>query len=112
MNTMPKPLDNLPPIHPGEFLRDDLEALGVSARKFADHIHVPHNAITEIMNGKRAVTAQMAHRLARAFETTPQYWLNLQTIYELKKAQAGMPADALRIRPFLALLDGTDSRTV
>jgi addiction module HigA family antidote len=104
------PVDNLPPIHPGEFLRDDLEALGVSARKFAIHIHVPHNAVTEIMNGKRAITAQMAYRLARAFETTPQYWLNLQTIYELKKAQADMPQDAVRITPFVAAQGGTVSR--
>lgn len=51
--------DTLPPIHPGEFLRDDLEALGLSARRFADHIGVPPNAVTGIMNGERRVTAPM-----------------------------------------------------
>jgi antitoxin HigA-1 len=93
---------NLPPIHPGAFLRDELEALDMSARKFGDHIGVPHNAVTAIMNGQRAVTAQMAIRLGQAFGTTPQYWLNLQTIYELKRAKAEMPADAALIIPLVA----------
>jgi antitoxin HigA-1 len=48
--------DGLPPSHPGSFLRDELEALGLSARKFAEHIHVPHNAVTGIMNGERSTT--------------------------------------------------------
>jgi len=109
---MPYPPDKLPPIHPGEFLRDDLQSLGTSVRRFAEHIHVPHNAITAIANGKRAITAQMAHRLARAFETTPQYWLNLQTIYELKKAQSEMPEDALEIRPYVVADKATESRSI
>ena len=83
--------DNLPPIHPGAFLRDELQALGMSARKFAQHIHVPHNAVTSIMNGQRSVSAQMAVRLGRAFGTTPRYWQNLQAIYDLKRALTEMP---------------------
>ena len=74
---MAHPIDNLPPIHPGVFLRDELTAFGVSARKFAEHIHVPHNAVTGIMKGERSISAQMAIRLGMAFDTTPQYWLNL-----------------------------------
>ncbi len=97
---MAYPVDNLPPIHPGEFLRDDLEALGVSARKFAERIHVPHNAVTAILNGERGISAKMAHRLAMAFGTTALYWLNLQTIYDLKIAQAEMPPEALQITPY------------
>ncbi len=97
---MNPPTDNLPPIHPGEFLRDELEALGLSARKFAEHVHVPHNAITGIMNGDRAISVQMAIRLGRAFGTTPQYWQNLQAIYDLKRALAEMPADALAIEAY------------
>jgi len=93
------PADNLPPIHPGVFLREELEALGLSARKFAEHIHVPHNAITGIMNGARSVSAQMAIRLGQAFGTTPEYWLNLQRIYDLKQARAALPAESLSIRP-------------
>jgi antitoxin HigA-1 len=88
-------IDNLPPIHPGRFLRKDIEALGLSARKFAEHIHVPHNYVTGIMNGDRSITAQMALRLGRAFGTTPQYWINLQTIYDLKHARAEMPDEVL-----------------
>jgi addiction module HigA family antidote len=97
---MTNPIDNLPAIHPGIFLRDELEALDLSARKFAGHIHVPHNAVTEIMNGERSISAQMAIRLGQAFGTTPQYWLNLQMIYDLKQARAEMPAEALRIETF------------
>jgi addiction module HigA family antidote len=94
------PIDNLPPIHPGCFLRDELEALSLSARKFAEHIHVPHNAVTGIMNGERSVSAQMAIRLGQAFGTTPQYWMNLQMIYDLKRARAEMPVEALRIASY------------
>ena len=88
-------VDNLPAIHPGVFLRDELDALELSARKFGDHIHVPHNAITEIMNGQRSISARMALRLGQAFGTTAQYWLNLQAIYDLKRARAEMPVEAL-----------------
>jgi antitoxin HigA-1 len=94
---MAYPIDRLPPIHPGEFLRDELEALGLSARKFAEHIYVPHNAVTDIMNGERSISAQMALRLGQAFNTTPQYWLNLQTIYDLKRAEAALPEEARHI---------------
>jgi addiction module HigA family antidote len=86
-------IDNLPAIHPGEFLRDELEALSISARKFAGHIGVPPNAVTAILNGRRAVTAQMALRLGQAFGTGPGYWMRLQDIYEEKRARvelAGM----------------------
>ncbi|WP_428540803.1 HigA family addiction module antitoxin [Rhodopila sp.] len=98
---MTSPTDNLPPIHPGVFLKDELEALATSARKFATRIHVPHNAITEIVNGDRAITAQMAIRLGRVFGTSAQYWMNLQSIYELKTAQATMDDEA--IEPYAAV---------
>jgi addiction module HigA family antidote len=99
---MSYPIDNLPPIHPGIFLREEIEALGLSARKFAEHIHVPHNAVTAIMNGERSISAQMAIRLGQAFGTTPQYWLNLQAIYDLKQARAAMPPEALQIACYAA----------
>jgi addiction module HigA family antidote len=99
---MAHPIDNLPPIHPGVFLRDELDALELSARKFAEHIHVPHNAVTGIMNGDRSITAKMAIRLGLAFGTTPQYWLNLQAIYDLKLARAEMPAEELQIESYAA----------
>ncbi len=94
------PIDTLPPVHPGIFLREELEAMQISARTFAAHIHVPHNAITGIMNGQRSITAQMAIRLSRAFGTTPQYWLNLQTIHDLKRAQIEIGDIAATIVPW------------
>lgn len=92
-------IDNLPPIHPGEILRDELETLGLSARGFAKHIQVPPNAVTAILNGTRAVTAQMALRLGQAFGTGPGYWMRLQGMYEVKTAGLEL-GDALNnIRP-------------
>jgi addiction module HigA family antidote len=93
-------VDNLPPVHPGEILADEIAALRISARAFARHIGVPHNAVTGIMHGDRAVTALMAIRLARAFATTPEYWMNLQGIYDLKVAHADLPAAVAEIQPF------------
>jgi addiction module HigA family antidote len=81
-------VDNLPPVHPGEILRDELEALSMSARKFAEHIHVPPNAVTGVLNGDRGVSAQMALRLGQAFGTGAGYWMRLQDTYEEKCARA------------------------
>lgn len=78
-------IDNLPPVHPGEILREELDALHLSAREFADHLGVPPNAITEILNGTRGISAEMAIRLGRALATSEQYWMNLQSLYEAKK---------------------------
>lgn len=88
-------IDNLPPIHPGEFLRDELDALHLSARAFAAHIDVPPNAVTGILNGERGISAGMALRLARALGTSEQYWTNLQSLFELKKARATTKVDAI-----------------
>jgi antitoxin HigA-1 len=94
--------NNLPPVHPGRILRRQLDALDMSARRFAEHIGVPPNAVTEILNGQRSVTAQMAIRLGKAFGTTPQYWVNLQSMYDLKRAQADMPPGAENIQQLVA----------
>jgi len=98
---MTKPVNNLPPIHPGRFLRDELKALNLSARQFALRIHLPHNAVTGIMNGDRNITAQMAIRLGKAFGTTPEYWMNLQVIHDLKHAKNAMPAEAHQIESYV-----------
>jgi addiction module HigA family antidote len=94
--------DGLPPIHPGEFLADELSALGLSARRFAKHIGVPANAITGILNGERGVSAQMALRLGKAFGTSEQYWLNLQDIYEVKRALEEIHDKLDAIEPLVA----------
>ena len=76
------------PIHPGETLREDLDALGMSASELARQIDVPVDRITEIMNGRRSVTGDTALRLARFFGTSAEFWFNLQVLYELRLAEA------------------------
>ena len=85
------------PIHPGEVLRDDLEALGMTASQLARRLDVPSNRIREIVNGERAITGDTALRLAHFFGTSPEFWLNLQTLYELRLAgkKAGKSISAL-----------------
>ena len=75
------------PIHPGETLREDLDALGMSAAELARRIEVPVNRITEVLNGRRAVTGDTALRLGRFFGTSGEFWLNLQKLYELRRAE-------------------------
>lgn len=74
-------------IHPGEHLSEQLAALKMSAAEFARRIDVPTNRVTELMNGKRAVSADTALRLARAFQTSARFWMNLQNIYDLRMAE-------------------------
>lgn len=75
----------LPPIHPGEILREEfLEPMGISQYRLAKHISVPPRRINEIVHGKRSVTADTALRLGRFFNMSPQFWLNLQTRYDLE----------------------------
>ena len=74
------------PIHPGETLREDLDALGMSAAELARRIEVPVNRITEIFNGRRSITTDTALRLGRFFGTSGEFWLNLQKLYELRLA--------------------------
>ena len=77
--------NNMRPIHPGEILREEMEELNLSARQLAAALHVPTNRMTGILNEQRAVTADTALRLARFFGTTPEFWLNLQSAYELRR---------------------------
>ena len=74
-------------IHPGEHLAEELEELGMSAAELARRLDVPTNRVTEIVNGRRAITGDTALRLAHFFGTTAEFWLNLQSLYELRVAQ-------------------------
>jgi addiction module HigA family antidote len=74
-------------IHPGEHLAEQLEELGMSAAALARQLKVPTNRITEILNGRRAVTGDTALRLGHFFGTSPEFWLNLQKLYELRLAE-------------------------
>lgn len=76
-----------PPIHPGEILADELAELGVSAAQLGRELHVPTNRITQILAGKRAITADTALRLGQWLSTGPKLWLNLQEQYELRLAE-------------------------
>ena len=75
------------PVHPGEILVEEMEELGMSANALAKILDVPTNRITAIINRQRGVTADTALRLGRYFGTSPQFWLNLQKTYELRKAE-------------------------
>jgi addiction module HigA family antidote len=74
-------------IHPGEHLAEELEALDMSAAELARKIGVPTNRITQILNGTRAITGDTALRLAHFFGTSAQFWLNLQSLYDLRLAE-------------------------
>jgi antitoxin HigA-1 len=74
-------------IHPGEHLAEQLEALGISAAELARRLDVPPNRITAIINGQRSITGDTALRLGHFFGNSPQFWLNLQAIYDLRRAQ-------------------------
>ena len=88
------------PVHPGEILREELEEIDMSASALATALSVPPNRVTEILNGRRGITADTALRLSRYFGTTPQLWLNLQMSFELRTAQieAGKDIEE-RVRP-------------
>lgn len=78
------------PIHPGEILTDELEELGISASELARLIDVPANWITQIIAGKRAISADSAVRLGHFFGTSAEFWLNLQKTYELDSVRPAL----------------------
>jgi antitoxin HigA-1 len=71
------------PIHPGEILGDELEEIGLSAKRLADVIDVPPNRLYQLLAGKRSMTADTALRLGRYFGMSADFWMNLQSSYEL-----------------------------
>lgn len=76
-----------PAIHPGEILADELQEVGLSANQLGRELHIPTNRITQILSGRRAVTADTALRLGQYFGTGPELWLNLQKAFELRLAE-------------------------
>jgi addiction module HigA family antidote len=88
------------PIHPGEMLADELSEIGLSGAQLANRLNVPDNRIYQILQGKRAITADTALRLGRFFGTGPDIWLTLQKDYELDVAQAQESADLDKIIPY------------
>lgn len=95
----------LKPIHPGEQLREEfMKPYGLSMNKLALDLHVPVTRIAEIVNERRGITADTALRLARYFNTTPQFWMNMQLHYELQLAEDELAAKVVRdVRPLAAV---------
>ena len=79
-----------PAIHPGEHLAEELKALDMSAAELARQMQVPTNRVTGILNGQRALTGDTALRLGHFFGTSPEFWLNLQSLYERRLAEEGI----------------------
>ena len=78
----------LPPVHPGDILREDLlKPLGISINRLGRDLRVPVTRMSEIVNGRRGITADTALRLARYFETTPEFWMSLQAAHDLDSAE-------------------------
>lgn len=75
------------PVHPGLVLREELDDIGLSANALAKAIGVPANRVTAILNGERGITADTALRLGRYFDTTAQFWLNLQQAWQIRRAE-------------------------
>lgn len=85
------------PIHPGEILADELEETGLSAKRLADVLEVPPNRLYQLLAGKRNVTADTALRLGQYFGMSPDFWMNLQSAYELDLARQEHGKEIMRI---------------
>ncbi len=83
-------MNGMRPIHPGEILKDELDELSLSANALAKALGVPTNRITAILNEQRGITADTALRLAKFFGTSPDFWMSLQSSYDVKKARAAV----------------------
>lgn len=92
------PTNGFPPIHPGEFLREMLDELGLTQAALSEAIGVSPMRVSHLLKGDRPVTAELALRLGRALGQTPRYWLNLQADYDLKTAQVGLASSLNAVR--------------
>ena len=94
-----------PAVHPGEFLADELAELAITPTELARQIAVPANRITQIIQGKRSISGDTALRLGHWFGTSPQFWLNLQAIFDLRVAEKSL-GPALKQLPTKQMLPG------
>jgi addiction module HigA family antidote len=85
------------PIHPGEILADELAELGITPTELARQLRVPHNRISQILQGKRAITGDTALRLGHWFGTSAAFWMNLQSLYELRVAEQESGGEVARL---------------
>ena len=94
--------NGLPAIHPGEFLRETLADMALTQAALARAIGISATRVSHLLKGQRPITAEISLRLGRALGQTPQYWLNLQTTFDLKMAQAEMKDSLLAVRALAA----------
>jgi addiction module HigA family antidote len=96
---------NLEPIHPGEILLEEfMKPMGISINLLSRDIGVPANRVSAIVNGKRSISADTALRLAKYFSVSPQIWVNLQALYDLRTAQrTTWPRDEQRVHVYSSL---------
>ena len=92
--------NGLPPIHPGIFLKEILDELGISQNAFAHAIGVSPMRISYVIKGSRPVTAELALLFGKVFSQTPTYWMNLQNSYDLKIAEKALVQKIRRVQPF------------
>ena len=90
------------PIHPGEILKDELNEIGISAAELARQLRVPENRMSEVIRGRRNITADTALRLGRWFGMSAEFWMNLQKNYELRKAEQEHSKEIEEIQPRMA----------
>ena len=91
--------NGLPPIHPGIFLKEILDELGISQNAFAQAVGVSPMRISHVIKGTRPVTAELALLFGKAFGQTPNYWMNLQTSYDLKTAEKALVQKVSQVQP-------------
>jgi len=96
------------PVHPGRIIKSNVDALGMTIEAFAEHIAKSRQTVHAIIAGRSAVTADMAARLARAFRTTPQFWLNMQANHDVWEPERAR--DIARIRPLRRRIKATERR--
>ena len=101
---MERTINGLPPIHPGEYIREALDDLGITQMVLAKTLGVSAMRISHLVREERPVTAELALRLGQAFGQSPQYWLNLQADYDLKMARFAMTSELANIPPLLPRL--------
>lgn len=94
--------NNLPPIHPGEFLKEILDELNISQAEFSRTIGISAMRISHVIQGNRPVSAELALLFGKAFGQEPQYWINLQTAYDLKMAEKVIGRKLAGIHAFAA----------
>ncbi len=96
-----------PAIHPGEILADELAELGITPTELSRQINVPPNRVTQIIHGRRGITGDTALRLGHWFGTSAQFWLNLQSAYDIRVAgeRAGQEIERLPTRPAVPTAD-------